>query len=92
MGPNAEQRLARIEEVSDRALRYYLTAHLRTDEEEEHTVKQRDLLMAYAMQAANVQALLEGDDLGDRSMLRDRHEVVRRFLDEVRANPWTPPT
>jgi hypothetical protein len=91
MGSRAEQCLEKIQQVTDGALRYYLTAYLRTDEEEEHTIKERDLLMAYAMQAANVQALLEGDDLGDRSMLRDRHEVVRRYLDEVADDPWTPP-
>jgi hypothetical protein len=91
MRPSAEQRLARIQEVTDGALRYYLTAYLRTDEAEEHTMKERDLLMVYAMQAANVQALLEGDDLLDRSMLRDRHEVVRRYLEEVEEDPWTPP-
>jgi hypothetical protein len=68
-----------------------LTAYLRTSEEEEHVVKQRELLMAYAVQAANVMALVEGDDLDDRSMMRDRHEVVRRYLDEVETNPWTSP-
>jgi hypothetical protein len=92
MPPSEEQRLARIREVNQGALRYYLTAYLRTDEEEEHTVNQRDMLMAYATQAANVQALLDGDDLDDRSMMLERHEVVRRYLDEVRENPWESPT
>jgi hypothetical protein len=92
MPPSEEQRLARIREVNQGALRYYLTAYLRTDEEEEHTVNQRDMLMAYATQAANVQALLDGDDLDDRSMMLERHEVGRRYLDEVRENPWESPT
>jgi hypothetical protein len=91
MSPNAEQRLERIQEVTDGALRYYLTAYLRTGEGEAHTVNERDLLMSYAMQAANVQVLLEGDELDDPSMLRDRHEVVDQYLHEVEENPWTPP-
>lgn len=91
MGPSAEQRLARIQEVTDGALRYFLTAYLRTDEAEERTSNQRDTLMAYAMQAANVQALLEGEDLDDRSMMRDRREVVRRYLEKVEKDPWMPP-
>ena len=91
MSPTAEDRLARIREVSDRGLHYYATAYLRTDPGEEHVIAERDLLMAYMRQLANVVALLEGDDLSDRAMMNRRHEVVDRHLEEARENPWNPP-
>lgn len=92
MEPNAEQRLARIHEVTDGALRYYLTAYNRTDEAEEHSIKTRELLMGNARQAANVMALLEGEDLSDRAMLSERHEVVCRYQEVVAGHPWMPPS
>jgi hypothetical protein len=36
MEPTADERLARIHEVAHRALRYYATAYLNTDVQEEH--------------------------------------------------------
>ena len=91
MEPTTEERLDRIREVTEHGLRYYATAYLKTPGDEAHTISERDLLMAHMTQLANVLALLDGDDLGDRSMLAARHEVVSRYLDEVRHDPWTPP-
>lgn len=92
MEPTAEERLARIREVTDRGLRYYATAYLNTDVGEEHMIAERDLLMAHMRQLANVVALLEGSDLSDRAMLGVRHDVVSRYVEAVRDHPWVPPT
>ena len=74
------------------ALRYYYaTAYLNTDVQEEHMVPERDLLMAYMTQAANIMALLDDADLGDPAMLTSRHDVVSRYLELVRDDPWRPP-
>ena len=79
MEPTVEARLTRIREVTHNALRYYATAYLNTDTKEEHMVAERDLLMAYMTQAANIMALLDDAELGDRAMLTSRHEVVSRY-------------
>jgi hypothetical protein len=91
MEPTVEERLARIREVTDRGLRYYATAYLNTDVGEEHMIAERDLLMAYMNQLANVVALLEGDDLSDRAMLGVRQDVVSRHVEAAGIDPWVPP-
>jgi hypothetical protein len=35
--------------------------------------------------------LLEADELDDRSMLQGRSQIVDRYLDLARTDPWTPP-
>jgi hypothetical protein len=91
MEPTDEQRLARVREVAHRSLRYYATAYLNTDVAEEHVIAERDLLMAYMTDLANVMALLEGDELDDRAMMAARHDVVRRYVETARDDPWLPP-
>ncbi len=91
MRPSDQERLERIREVTDNGLRYFATAHLKTDADEEHTIAERDLLMAYMMQLANVMALLEGEELDDRSVLGTRRELVDRYLLAARNDPWIPP-
>ena len=80
--------MARIREVTDLALRYHATAHLRT---EHHEIAERDLLISYMRGSANVMALLENDDLGDRAMLDRRREIVQRYLEGAKTDPWDPP-
>jgi hypothetical protein len=92
MEPTGEERLARIREVTDSGLHYLATAYLNTDIGEEHVIAERDLLMTYMTQVANVVALLEGSDLGDRAMLSLRDEVVSRYLEAAVDDPWIPPT
>lgn len=48
-------------------------------------------MRAYLDLAANYMALAEGDSLDDRSMLEKRSEIVDRYLDAARCDPWTPP-
>ena len=91
MHPTADERLARIREVADRALRYYATGYLNTDAAEEHVIAERDLLMAYMRQLTGVMVLLDGDELDDRAMLRERVEVEARYIEAAADDPWTPP-
>jgi len=91
MEPTVKERLARIREVTDGGLRYYATAYLNTDVGEEHLIAERDLLMAYMNQLANVVALLEGNDLSDRAMLGVRQDVVSRYVEAAGIDPWLPP-
>lgn len=90
--PTVEERLARIREVAHRSLRYYATAYLNTDVAEEHVIAERDLLMAYMTDLANVMALLDGNELDDRAMLAARHEVLSRYIEAAGEDPWVPPT
>jgi hypothetical protein len=41
---------------------------------------------------ANIVALLEGDELDDRAMLAARREVLSRYVEAARDDPWIPPT
>lgn len=91
MTPSDEDRLNRIRAVIDRALRYYATAYLATDKEQEHIVPDRTLLHSKLLELANVMALLDGDELDDRSMMKDRHSIVDRYLARAEVDPWTPP-
>ena len=91
MEPTVEERLARIREVTDRGsplLRHRVSEHGRR---RSHTIAERDLLMAYMNQLANVVALLEGDDLSDRAMLGVRQDVVSRHVEAAGIDPWVPP-
>jgi len=91
MNPTVEERLGRIREVAHRSLRYYATAYLKTDVAEEHVIAERDLLMAYMTDLANVMALLEGDELDDKAMMAARREVVTRYVEAAGDDPWLPP-
>jgi hypothetical protein len=92
MEPTIEERLARIREVTHNALRYYATGYLNTDAAEQHVIAERDLLKAYMTDLANIVALLEGDELDDRAMLATRREVLSRYVEAARDDPWIPPT
>ena len=91
MEPTTTERLVRIREVADRGLRYYATAYLNTSPAEEHTIPERELLMAYMVHVANVVALLENDDLSDRGMMDARHLIVDRYVEAARDDPWMAP-
>ena len=91
MSPTRDERLRRIREVLDRGLRYYATAYDRTPLETTHTMAERDLLRAYITHYATVFALLEGEDLDDRSIMEGRHRIAERYERLVRSEPWTPP-
>ena len=88
--PTVEERLARIREVAHRSLRYYATAFLNTDVAEEHVIAERDLLMAYMTDLANVMALLDDNELDDRAMLAARHEVLQPYIEAAGEDPSTP--
>ena len=47
--------------------------------------------MAYMRQLSGVMVLLEGDELDDRAMLRERREVEARYIEAAADDPWTPP-
>jgi hypothetical protein len=91
MEPTAKERLARIREVTDEGLHYFATAYLKTNVAEAHRITQRDLLMAYMTEYANIVALLDDVDLGERAMMRARREVVSRYLKAAGDHPWVAP-
>ena len=91
MSPTADERLTRIRYVLHRGMRYYATAYLKTSPQEEHVIAERDLLQSHMLDYATVMALLEGDELDDRSMMETRHHVVSRYIESVRTDPWIPP-
>ncbi len=83
MGPTNDERLARIRDVVDRALREYSRGYANTDAAETHEIAERELLMAYMRQYATVLALLEVDELTDLSMLAGRGAVMDRYLGQA---------
>jgi hypothetical protein len=91
MTPSDRERLDRITEVADRGMRYYTTAFLRRTDADERLIPDTELLRGCFMQLANFIALLEQEELDDRSLLAARHEVVDRYLLLARTDPWTPP-
>jgi hypothetical protein len=91
MEPTTEQRLQRMREVLDGGMRYYATAYLNTPAEREHLIPERDLLRSHMRHYAAVMASLEGDAPDDRSMMRIRHQIVERYVQAARADPWSPP-
>jgi hypothetical protein len=81
--PSDAERLDAIRRHAHDSLRYYATAALGGEDQA--------WMRAYLALAANYMALAEGDSLDDRSMLEKRSEIVDRYLDAARRDPWTPP-
>jgi hypothetical protein len=90
MGPTNDERLAKVRDVVDRALREYSRGYVNTDAAETHEIAERELLMAYMRQYATVLALLEVDELTERSMLATRRAVVDRYLGQARRGGRDP--
>jgi hypothetical protein len=65
-------------------MRYYATAFLRETEEN------RELMQAYMAITANILALLDGDTLDDRSMVTGREEIIQRYIEQARSDPYEP--
>jgi hypothetical protein len=65
-------------------MRYYATAFLRETDEN------RDLMQAYMGITANILALLDGDALDDRSMMRGREEIIQQYIEQARSDPYEP--
>ena len=84
-GPSDGDRIDAIHRHANQALRYYATAflHERGDD--------RDLMRVYLDLTANFMALIESDSLDEASMMERRSEIVERYLEEAKHDPWTPP-
>jgi hypothetical protein len=67
-------------------MRYYATAFLRETDEN------RDLMQAYMGITANILALLDGDALDDRSMMREREEIIQQYIEQAKSEPYEPGT
>jgi hypothetical protein len=65
-------------------MRYYATAFLRENEEN------RDLMGSYMSIAANFLALLDRNALDDRSMMTGRDEIIQRYIEQARSDPYEP--
>jgi hypothetical protein len=82
--PSDNERLEAIRAHADGTMRYYATAFLRETDEN------RDLMQAYMGITANILALLDGDALDDRSMMREREEVIQQYIEQARSDPYEP--
>lgn len=82
--PSDNDRLEAIRAHADQAMRYYATAFLRETDEN------RDLMQAYMGITANILALLDGDALDDRSMMRAREEIIQQYIEQARSEPYEP--
>ena len=82
--PSDNDRLEAIRAHADQAMRYYATAFLRETDEN------RDLMQAYMGITANILALLDGDALDDRSMMRGREEIIQQYIEQARSEPYEP--
>lgn len=82
--PSDNDRLEAIRAHADQAMRHYATAFLRETDEN------RDLMQAYMGITANILALLDGDALDDRSMMRAREEIIQQYIEQARSEPYEP--
>jgi hypothetical protein len=82
--PSDNDRLIAIRAHADQAMRYYAMAFLRETDEN------RDLMQAYMGITANILALLDGNALDDRSMMRGREEIIQQYIEQARSDPYEP--
>jgi hypothetical protein len=82
--PSDNDRLEAIRAYADETMRYYATAFLR------ETEGNRELMQAYMGITASILALLDRDALDDRSMMRGREEIIQRYVDQARSEPYEP--
>lgn len=47
-------------------------------------------MQAYMGITANILALLDGDALDDRSMMRAREEIIQQYIEQARSEPYEP--
>lgn len=47
-------------------------------------------MQAYMGITANILALLDGDALDDRSMMRGREEIIQQYIEQARSEPYGP--
>lgn len=80
-----EDRLARIREMADMALRYHATAYERSSDPQERQLHRNNML-----QRADVLALVEEDAVDARSMMSWRSSIIARYLESVTTDPWVP--
>jgi hypothetical protein len=82
--PSDNDRLEAIRAHADWSMRYYATAFL------SETDENRDLMQVYIGITANILALLDGDALDDRSMMRGREEIIQQYIEQARSDPYEP--
>src|SRR4029450_8392326 len=82
--PSDNERLEAVRAHADGTMRYYARAFLRETDEN------RDLMQAYMGITANILALLDGDALDDRSMMRGREEIIQQYIEQARSDPYEP--
>jgi hypothetical protein len=80
--PSDNDRLKAIRAHADWTMRYYATALLRETDED------RDLMQAYMGITANILALLDGDALDDRSMMKGREQIIQQYIEQARSDPY----
>lgn len=83
--PTVDERLQRVREVTERALRSYATAYLG-----ESDAAEKERLRLYMDLVAPYLALADRPDIDDRGMLGWCEAIVRRYIEEARTNPWQP--
>ncbi len=82
--PSDMERLDAIRRQIHDALRYYATAYLNENGENQSRIH------AYLTMSANVMCLFEADSLDNRSVLARRDKIVNRYLEDAKTNPWRP--
>lgn len=82
--PDDHDRLQAIRAHADQTMRYYATVFLRENDEN------RDLMRAYMSITANFLALLDRDSPDDRSMMSGRDEIIQRYIEQARSDPYEP--
>ncbi len=87
-----DERLRRLREYAHNGLRYYATAYRRLqtgDWTASHPteLEERELLNCMT-QLAHVIALLEGAE-GHRAAMKARDEILLRYQEQIKANPWS---
>jgi hypothetical protein len=80
--PSDNDRLKAIRAHAEWTMRYYATAFLRETDED------RDLMQAYMGITANILALLDGDALDDRSMMKGREQIIQQYIEQARSDPY----
>jgi hypothetical protein len=83
--PTDAARLEAIRRHADSGLRYYATAFLRESEEG------RQSIAIHLALTANFMALVEAPSVDEEGMLTRREQIVNRYIEEAKRQPWEPP-
>jgi hypothetical protein len=87
--PSADEAVERIREHCDKGLRYYTWALERMPsipDQAPHVDQVRNLRASLAQVLAYVEGARD-----ERTAMRAREEIVRRYIDLVEAEGWEPP-